>query len=109
MSYLTETGVVCREHGRKADRDEPCWMCDMHAEKRARDEASRRASANVKRGLEFLLIRIGSWTSARYDQHLRHEMGDEAADEVIAWLGERVSPSLGPGPNGEPLYRLEDL
>lgn len=34
----------------------------------------------------FLLTRIGSWTSARWDQHLRNEIGDAAADEAIRWI-----------------------
>lgn len=35
-------------------------------------------------GLAFLLNRIGSWTEARWDQHLRHEFGDDIANLMIA-------------------------
>jgi hypothetical protein len=37
--------------------------------------------------LHWLLVSIGSWTHARFDQHLRYEFGDEAADACLAWLG----------------------
>ena len=33
--------------------------------------------------LLWLLVRIGSWTDARWDQHLRDEFGDMDADETI--------------------------
>jgi hypothetical protein len=36
--------------------------------------------------LSELLTRIGSWTSARWDQHLRYEVGDVDADAIIRWL-----------------------
>lgn len=42
--------------------------------------------ASVRHSLVFLLTRIGSWTNARWDQHLRSRYGDEATNEVIAWL-----------------------
>lgn len=42
----------------------------------------------AKKHLRFLLVRIGSWTEARWDQHLRYEFGDEATNETIAWLRE---------------------
>lgn len=42
----------------------------------------------AKKHLRFLLVRIGSWTSARWDQHLRFEFGDKKTDETIAWLRE---------------------
>jgi hypothetical protein len=46
--------------------------------------------------LHWLLVSIGSWTEARFDQHLRHEFGDEAADACLSWLGyeKRVAGSL---------------
>ncbi len=34
----------------------------------------------------WLLTRIGSWTNARWDQHLRFEFGDEIAGPVIEQL-----------------------
>ena len=36
--------------------------------------------------LNWLLYRIGSWTSARWDQHLRYEFGDERASSLISFL-----------------------
>lgn len=42
--------------------------------------------AEVAEALEFLLTRIGSWTSARWDQHLRHEFGDGRAEPMIRAL-----------------------
>jgi hypothetical protein len=39
-----------------------------------------------ERMLSWLLNRIGSQTDARFDQHLRHEFGDEATKELLAWL-----------------------
>lgn len=40
----------------------------------------------AKPALQFLLTRIGSWTNARYDQHLRNEFGDENAERAIRWI-----------------------
>lgn len=42
----------------------------------------------VRMAVAFLLTRIGSWTHARWDQHLRNEVGDEAANEAIEWIEE---------------------
>lgn len=41
---------------------------------------------NLRMALEKLLNQIGSWTSSRFDQHVRHEFGDETAEDLIAWL-----------------------
>jgi hypothetical protein len=49
-------------------------------------EARTSVPPEVVELLCFLLTRIGSWTSARWDQHARYEKGDEAADMLIAWL-----------------------
>lgn len=43
------------------------------------------ASTQARLDLAWLLTRIGSWTNARADQHLRYEFGDERADAVIEW------------------------
>lgn len=48
--------------------------------------------------LDWLLTRIGSWTNARWDQHLRHEFGDESTDRLIAWLGYEKVPGEAPRP-----------
>ena len=46
--------------------------------------------------LTFLLDRIGSWTSARWDQHVRFEFGDEVADGLAALLQKSgVTPYRG--------------
>ncbi len=42
-----------------------------------------------QKALEWLLNRVGSWTSARFDQHARNEFGDEATDRLLSWLHER--------------------
>ena len=40
-----------------------------------------------------MLCFISSWTSARYDQHLRYDVGDEDADAIINWLhAEGINP-----------------
>lgn len=43
----------------------------------------REQPTEMWRMLDFLLTRIGSWTNARWDQHLRYEYGDEKAGPVI--------------------------
>lgn len=37
-------------------------------------------------GLAWILLRVGSWTAARFDQHLRDEFGDGLAGELLRWL-----------------------
>lgn len=41
--------------------------------------------------LDWLLTQIGSWTNARWDQHLRHRFGDVRADEIIEAFGYKKS------------------
>ena len=48
-------------------------------------EAIRTVEAMAE-ALQFLLPRIGSWTNARWDQHLRYEFGDERAGPMITAL-----------------------
>jgi hypothetical protein len=43
----------------------------------------------------YLLTQIGSWTEARWDQHLRYIICDEEADAIIAWMGKHVDSRLG--------------
>lgn len=90
---------ACLEYAAQTRRS---FCIDSCAQLRRQRERQKKT---VERALCFLLIRIGSWTNARFDQHLRHEFGDEFADDVMAWLAENVSPELGKGPHGEPLYR----
>jgi hypothetical protein len=40
----------------------------------------------MKNRRTVVLTRVGSWTDARWDQHLRHEFGDELANQMIAAL-----------------------
>ncbi len=54
--------------------------------------------------LNFLLTRIGSWTHARWDQHLRERFGDEHTETVIRWLAERgIRPYIPKGTGGRRL------
>lgn len=48
-----------------------------------------------KKGLEKILNMIASWTAARWDQHLRYEIPDEDANNVIKWLSENgINPYI---------------
>jgi hypothetical protein len=42
--------------------------------------------------LAFLLTRIGSWTTSRWDQHVRDEFGDEVADDLRRLLDRSSVP-----------------
>jgi hypothetical protein len=33
-----------------------------------------------------ILNRVGSWTTARFDQHLRWDLGDEDTNEILSFL-----------------------
>jgi len=44
-------------------------------------------SPRQQKGFRAILLRIASWTNARFDQHLRHEISDEDADAVLRFLG----------------------
>lgn len=58
----------------------------------------------VWQGLEFLLTRIGSWSNARWDQHLRERLGDEHAESIIRWLAARsIRPYIVEGSSGRRL------
>lgn len=41
---------------------------------------------DVRDAIIHLFLRIGSWTNARWEQHLRNEYGDEKTDRIIKWL-----------------------
>lgn len=41
---------------------------------------------DVREAIIHLFLSIGSWTSSRWDQHLRYEYGDEKTDKIISWL-----------------------
>lgn len=69
------------------------------------DMASDDAVEHVERiGLNFLLTRIGSWTNARWDQHLRDRLGDDHTVTIIRWLAERgIRPHIPEGTSGRRL------
>ena len=50
------------------------------------------ARCAARTALAFLLVRIGSWTSVRWDRHVRDEYGDEVADELAVVLREARIP-----------------
>lgn len=43
-------------------------------------------SCATKTALAFLLTRIGSWSNARWDQHVRYEYGDDVANAMVRML-----------------------
>lgn len=45
-------------------------------------------SEQAQEALLWLLMRVGSWTNARWDAHIRHEFGDAIADEVMEAVSE---------------------
>lgn len=49
----------------------------------------------ARTALAWLLTRIGSWTHARWDQHVRHEFGDEIADALVHSLRDVPLEQLG--------------
>jgi hypothetical protein len=70
-------------------RDEACTR--LRAERAAAQDVANEGNyepgeATPAQMLKFLLVRIGSWTSARWDQHLRFEFGDDATNRFIEWL-----------------------
>jgi coenzyme F420-reducing hydrogenase gamma subunit len=75
--------VECEHDG------EPCYgcaTCFARETVRVLDTADPPLTARQRFGLRMVLLRVCSWTSARYDQHLRYEIGDQDADAVISWL-----------------------
>lgn len=85
-----------------------CRLCEAHARLVPAPEPRSPAllSARQREGLATVLTRIGSWTNARWDQHLRFEVGDEDADAIVAWLAAReVFPYL---PSPEDSRRKKD-
>lgn len=59
-------------------------------------KAEHALTIRQRKALETILTRIGSWTSSRWDQHLRHEVGDEDANAIIAWLAKHgINPYRG--------------
>lgn len=112
-SYLASTG---KHHWTKLDTDliscEECHLdiythtIDEYRRGHARgwDDAKRCFQSNnltsrQTDALELLLTRIGSWTTARWDQHLRNEVGDEDANAIIAWLKDHDILPYIPLPN----------
>jgi len=50
-------------------------------------------STSAHEAMHWLFTRIGSWTHARWDQHLRNEVGDVSADRIIEALGYELRPA----------------
>lgn len=63
------------------------WLGDRHT-----GQAHRCHKCGARTALAFLLVRIGSWTSARWDQHVRTEFGDDIADALIKMLDSAEIP-----------------
>ncbi len=56
-------------------------------------QASLKLTERQRSAFARMLCFIGSWTNARYDQHLRYDVGDEDADAIINWLhAEGINP-----------------
>ena len=60
---------------------------------RAHERKKWQRSPSARLAVDWLLTRIGSWTSARWDQHLRDHVGDEATDRIIEDLGYKKLPA----------------
>lgn len=93
MGYLEGRHDATLEHiypllndGLKMSVEELRSEIERLEERAASFPKSNRAYVPPYEALAFLLTRIGSWTHARWDQHLRDEYGDEKAQPVIDWL-----------------------
>ncbi len=51
-----------------------------------REHVHHECAREPSKQIAWLLTRIGSWTNARWDQHLRNEFGDVAANAAIEFL-----------------------
>jgi len=49
-------------------------------------------TCGTRTALAFLLVRIGSWTDARWDQHVRYEFGDDIANALARMLDDARVP-----------------
>jgi hypothetical protein len=67
----------------------PSLICEPAVQDMAARLNEAPGAATPQMILDWLLTRVGSWTSARFDQHARHEFGDEATDRFLAWLREQ--------------------
>lgn len=56
--------------------------------------------AEMARALRYLLGRYASFTTSRWDQHLRWEFGDEVAEPMIDSLRELMGTPPEPVPAG---------
>jgi hypothetical protein len=72
------------------------WSARMSGTGPAQEPSAKMTDDTPRHMLDFLLTRIGSWTNARWDQHLRDEYGDEKTDLFIAWLGYTKRPAGTP-------------
>lgn len=102
-------GETCNEAG--SPDEDPALALRVHdVVEHALGEASH-YGPQVPEGVSYAILRIfcrvGVWTSGRFDQHLRHQLGDGPTDAILAWLSEHVSPRLGKGEDGVPRYVAE--
>lgn len=106
-----QTHEACGGCGR-AYTDTPNDICPNIQHWRARVEmlGATGLTERQRGGLTKILVRIGSWTSSRWDQHLRWEIGDEDTDVIVAWLKSHgIEPSRGSGNFAKGLAKLRKL
>lgn len=82
-SLLRSTGWIDSDPGFE-ERVEALY--DVLEGRGVRRESHPPPSPTTRMAVAFLLTRIGSWTNTRWDQHLRYEIGDAAADAAIEWI-----------------------
>jgi len=65
-----------------AVRDQPNCAAE-YQRARLRAEAKLAEVVGAWPHIQKILNRVGSWTTSRWDQHLRYDIGDEAANKVL--------------------------
>lgn len=62
-------------------------LCPQHDGKGSEGEAGKVILTPLqRRAMRAVLIKVGSWTHARFDQHLRNDVGDAEADAIMKWV-----------------------
>lgn len=59
---------------------------DLHTRVDELERGRKAIPEEVQDCFSYLFLRIGNWTHSRWDQHLRHEYGDEKTNRFITWL-----------------------
>ncbi len=86
MSWKPSSTSTCTGCGR-ALTHEPNALCPNLTHWRQRNDTLRnQLNERQRQALSKILSRVASWTAVRWDQHLRHDVGDEDASAVITWL-----------------------